>query len=837
MESHLSCGICRYAKIDIVKIEEDAMLFDIGKTKTDQEGSKNIDHPWHVFSNPEMPYICCVLAMARHLICNPTILNGRCNLFEGSSQYDRFNRIFIDVISDPEYRETFTGLGIPPEHFGTHSIRKGAVTHVATGSTSSPPIASICIRANWAMPGVMNRYIRFENAGDQFVGKCVSGRDRKSKTFAESCAYFDFSAMESSQKDISEREVHTWIKDPMPDLAKANEDVFGLFKMCIALLCLHQSFLEEELHRNSMVRSSIYMIESSPHAQHVTTKFPWDKTDDTPELTGLPPDVLALAEFESMRLQISKLKADLESSFESTLKRELDGRAVGGAGYAQAEEIMKKLDSLIKWTNDKPSLLNDVNGDGNEVNHNPLGFYIEEEDGIVIRCQEPPVMTAARPSSIHVRECTKKQLEKRQLSIGFHHGQLNPLPSAWRYPHGMTLIQLMNLWLIGIREDNVPPLAMVSPALVSHFDDKSRQYSRMRQLMQQVEHFGRARGVWVKYSQWDGANVTDLWSAIWSDFDPYLHTETQRARGQPASHHKSRRGQLAWRTCYNKLENSGILKEKKTHKRAKTSDDKKEREDEEKRKKRLAVKQEMDRQSRAIAQTLAEKLKRPLSITEQGIVQNALSRTGLSSDILARYHSDSVSRKSMQSLLPGQWLNDEVINYFLKNCLSNRDVKLCAKHPGRKRSHFFNSFFLQNLFDEKNDSPSLQGQYDYSNVKAWGAKVPGGDVFDLQYIVCPINVKNRHWASIVVFMEEKRIQYYDSLGQTDWQKLGGILRYLKDEHTNKKGRDLDADKWSLVRCTSNTPRQTNGECHYFAIAVLLNNFSYTGIFVLYRCRI
>ncbi len=61
-------------------------------------------------------------------------------------------------------------LGMPPESFGTHSIRKGAVTYVATGSTSFPPIASICLLANWAMPGVMNHYIMFENAGDQFVG-------------------------------------------------------------------------------------------------------------------------------------------------------------------------------------------------------------------------------------------------------------------------------------------------------------------------------------------------------------------------------------------------------------------------------------------------------------------------------------------------------------------------------------------------------------------------------------------------------------------------------------------------------------------------------------------
>jgi hypothetical protein len=64
-------------------------------------------------------------------------------------------------------------------------------------------------------------------------------------------------------------------------------------------------------------------------------------------------------------------------------------------------------------------------------------------------------------------------------------------------------------------------------------------------------------------------------------------------------------------------------------------------------------------------------------------------------EILASHEGDSVKRKSMQTLRPGIWLNDEVINYFLKNCLKNRDIKKCAKEQGRRRSHFFNSFFVQ----------------------------------------------------------------------------------------------------------------------------------------------
>ena len=86
------------SKIDLILYAEDALKFDMGKTKTDQEGTKNIDHPWHLYSNPINPEICVHLGITRHLICNPTILNGQCDLFEGSSQYDRFNKIFNDVV-------------------------------------------------------------------------------------------------------------------------------------------------------------------------------------------------------------------------------------------------------------------------------------------------------------------------------------------------------------------------------------------------------------------------------------------------------------------------------------------------------------------------------------------------------------------------------------------------------------------------------------------------------------------------------------------------------------------------------------------------------------------
>ena len=212
------------------------------------------------------------------------------------------------------------------------------------------------------------------------------------------------------------------------------------------------------------------------------------------------------------------------------------------------------------------------------------------------------------------------------------------------------------------------------------------------------------------------------------------------------------------------------------------------------------------------AKEAAMKLMRPLTDEEQQIVKSVIHGIGLVAEILVRQDADSVQRGSMQTLQPNTWLNDEIVNYFLKNCLAKRDEKLCAEQPGRKRSHFFNSFFVQTMFDEKNLNPSLRGKYNYKNVKRWGKKVPGKDIFNLRYIVCPINLDNMHWTSAVIFMELKKIQYFDSMGGTDRSKLEGLLQYLKDEHKAKKGTELDVSEWELVPCTMDTPRQRNGKC-------------------------
>lgn len=134
------------------------------------------------------------------------------------------------------------------------------------------------------------------------------------------------------------------------------------------------------------------------------------------------------------------------------------------------------------------------------------GAFVEDEEDIIITLEN--VSIGARDQI--VRQQTSDQLKRQTLTMGYHHGRCNPLPSTWRYPKGATVIQLMNLWLVGNRSEHVPPLAIVGPECVKHFDKKARSYSKMRQVMEVVKQFARAKGVWLAYNKWDGETVTNV---------------------------------------------------------------------------------------------------------------------------------------------------------------------------------------------------------------------------------------------------------------------------------------------------------------------------------------
>jgi Ulp1 family protease len=211
------------------------------------------------------------------------------------------------------------------------------------------------------------------------------------------------------------------------------------------------------------------------------------------------------------------------------------------------------------------------------------------------------------------------------------------------------------------------------------------------------------------------------------------------------------------------------------------------------------------------------------SSAERKTISHALS-DGHDDDVIVQVGEPSghkVRRGAMQSLKPGVWVKDEVINSFF-HLLSQQDGELCKNNVTRKRNGFFNSFFMTKLLNEGNSNRSRIGEYEYNNIRNWSTNfVPGGDIFKVDKLFFPINVERTHWVLAVADILNEKIEMYDSgsrkynyqsIGKNGIRCLETLLRYLEDKHKHKKKTPLpNTNRWQLIPCQSDTPQQQNSK--------------------------
>ena len=557
---------CLMANITQISVMQDSLCFEFGKNKCDQEGVKNIDHPWHIFANPLMPEICTFLSFAKYAITHPNILTGTCNIFEGASQYERFRNIFLETIK--KYRSEFASIGVSPEDFGTHSIRKGAVTLISTGTTVSPPMASICLRANWSLGGVQSRYIKYEKAGDQYVGRTVCGLPIMKKEFAICQPFFDFSHLSEEDQYNKIVELNTWLKKRIPTEKDHDrfESIFFLFKTLIASFFYHFEYLDNTLHPKSPLRSSIFFTEYLPHQSNTSIAYPWHSNKFSPIFSGIPPHSTLLSEIEELKSLMKVLEANLKEDFKNMLDNELNKREIGGTGFQHSYALLEKIEKLLHDQEERLKKLCDYR-EGETINaekiHNPTSLVCIEDESLDydIHSQGQDNLPDNKAAQLK-RKHAEQQLKQRKLSCGFHHGRLNPLPSSWEFPPNLPIVHMINIWFCGDPKFNVPPLRCLRRANVIHIKNGKEKLCKIQKVMKIVEKFGRDRKVWHNDTKhWDGARITALWTAIWRDLDPYLCGNLGE---------KSRKGQVSYRSIYNKMQKSGLFGRRRTYRSTKS---------------------------------------------------------------------------------------------------------------------------------------------------------------------------------------------------------------------------------------------------------------------------
>lgn len=179
--------------------------------------------------------------------------------------------------------------------------------------------------------------------------------------------------------------------------------------------------------------------------------------------------------------------------------------------------------------------------------------------------------------------------------------------------------------------------------------------------------------------------------------------------------------------------------------------------------------------------------------------------------------------RDIHRLQRGEWLNDEIINYYLQ-MVRERSFDAAAVSSGAKiatrtggggkgkkgalpKVHVFNTFFYQLL--------STKG---YSSVRRWTKKAKV-NLFEMDRVVIPINKGGFHWILSIINVAEKRIEYYDSMGREGESSenrtvLTNIRNFMVEEAKAQNADPEDVVKWSFYVPVL-SPRPSRPGCAFY----------------------
>jgi hypothetical protein len=206
---------------------QDALQVVLPLTKTNQSGESPVDF-FHVYANPMKPVICPKTCLGIYLACNPNLdiyIQGI--YFPGDSQSSRYSKSLKLILQKMK--------GICPDDYGTHSLRKGASTHLTSGSTCGPSIVSVALRCVWSLGNVQDRYLRFERAGDQYVGRAICGLPIHDFKFGILPPLF--------KETVQDNLINQSCSVVFPNLIRIPR-FKCILKMCLASLVMHADYLK-----------------------------------------------------------------------------------------------------------------------------------------------------------------------------------------------------------------------------------------------------------------------------------------------------------------------------------------------------------------------------------------------------------------------------------------------------------------------------------------------------------------------------------------------------------------------------------------------------------------
>ena len=150
---------------------------------------------------------------------------------------------------------------------------------------------------------------------------------------------------------------------------------------------------------------------------------------------------------------------------------------------------------------------------------------------------------------------------------------------------------------------------------------------------------------------------------------------------------------------------------------------------------------------------------------------------------------ESLTYGNLRTLKPGNWLNDEVINAYLRLV----DANLEMSNPSVR---LVNTYFLQETISNKLNQTKIMRILSRKRI----------DVKSLSRLFVPINTNNTHWSFAVIDFDKNSIVYHDSLGKGNISfknDLLGLASLLQSE------RNCSPVSFTSISMAQNFPKQEN----------------------------
>ncbi|KAL8190812.1 UNVERIFIED_CONTAM: Sentrin-specific protease 7 [Gekko kuhli] len=130
-----------------------------------------------------------------------------------------------------------------------------------------------------------------------------------------------------------------------------------------------------------------------------------------------------------------------------------------------------------------------------------------------------------------------------------------------------------------------------------------------------------------------------------------------------------------------------------------------------------------------------------------------------------------VTSEDLECLEYGEFLNDVIIDFYLKYLLLEKAPRQLAE-----QSHIFSSFFYKCLTrTEKNseENPNLSlAQRRHKRVKRWTRHI---NIFNKDYIFVPVNEESHWYIAVICFPWLGEVVYEDSVDNDQHQRLSPAL--------------------------------------------------------------